>query len=225
MTTPNPTAEPLKSWEVNNNAWEAFAAEEHMTNGIQAAYEAGLRAHGLLSEGAPSEERVEAATWALIDWDTDVVDRGVRDEHYRERRAEVERIAPILAAGVAPQGRSVQEYESKIADLVYENAELKKHLPAPSPAREKLIAEAETLVRRGAASGNPVAEFGVTKETAFVRGVRWAADALAAQPALDRMKVADKLQEAATEVGLVLSSVIMHQAAALCEAAKRGELS
>jgi len=45
------------------------------------------------------EERIDQATWALIDADTDVVDRGVSGEHYRERRAEVERIAPILAAG------------------------------------------------------------------------------------------------------------------------------
>ncbi|KKI18729.1 hypothetical protein XM48_10640 [Leucobacter sp. Ag1] len=43
------------------------------------------------------EERIEAATWALIEGDTDTSDRGVSDEHYRERRAEVERIAPILA--------------------------------------------------------------------------------------------------------------------------------
>lgn len=63
--TPNPTAEPLKSWEVNNEAWEAFSAEEHLTNGIQAAYEAGLRAQNRLSEGAPSEAQVEAAAEAI----------------------------------------------------------------------------------------------------------------------------------------------------------------
>lgn len=42
------------------------------------------------------EALVEEATWALIEWDTDTVDRGVRDEHYRERRADIERVFPIL---------------------------------------------------------------------------------------------------------------------------------
>jgi hypothetical protein len=43
------------------------------------------------------EALIESATWALIEYDTDTADRGVRDEHYRERRADVERVAPILA--------------------------------------------------------------------------------------------------------------------------------
>ena len=42
------------------------------------------------------EELIEQATYALIDYDTDVADRGVSDEHYRERRADVERVFPIL---------------------------------------------------------------------------------------------------------------------------------
>lgn len=52
-----------------------------------------------LLEPPTDEERealTEQAVWALIDHDTDVADRGVRDEHYRERRADVERILPIL---------------------------------------------------------------------------------------------------------------------------------
>lgn len=44
--------------------------------------------------------------------------------------------------------------------------------------KRELIAEAERLVRQSAAGGNPVSEFGVTKEIAFVRGVRFAAEAL-----------------------------------------------
>lgn len=32
----------LKSWEVTDSAWSAFSAEEHMTNGVQAAYNAGM---------------------------------------------------------------------------------------------------------------------------------------------------------------------------------------
>lgn len=42
------------------------------------------------------EALIEQATWALIEWDTDTADRGVRDEHYRDRRADVERVFPIL---------------------------------------------------------------------------------------------------------------------------------
>ena len=42
------------------------------------------------------EALIEQATWALIEWDTDTADRGVRDEHYRDRRGDVERVFPIL---------------------------------------------------------------------------------------------------------------------------------
>ena len=52
------------------------------------------------TERKTAEEWIEAATWVLIDNDTDIVDRGVREEHYRERRAEVEMIAPIFEAGL-----------------------------------------------------------------------------------------------------------------------------
>lgn len=45
------------------------------------------------------EALIEQATWELIEWDTDTVDRGVRVEHYRDRRADIERVFPILAAG------------------------------------------------------------------------------------------------------------------------------
>lgn len=41
-----------------------------------------------------------------------------------------------------------------------------------------LITEAERLVMLSIAEGNPVGEFGVTKEIAFVRGVRWAEEVL-----------------------------------------------
>jgi hypothetical protein len=54
----------------------------------------------LIPEPPTDDERealIEQATWALVEWDTDTADRGVRDEHYRERRADVERVFPILA--------------------------------------------------------------------------------------------------------------------------------
>lgn len=34
----------MKSWEVATEAWDAFNAEEFMSNGIQAVYDAGVRA-------------------------------------------------------------------------------------------------------------------------------------------------------------------------------------
>lgn len=110
--TPNPTAE--RVCDVIAETIRRVDGRHSMGAGALGEHiEKTLRAHNLLSEGAPSEEQIEAATWALIDWDTDIVDRGVRDEHYRERRAEVERIAPILtSAGVAPQGPRQNETKS-----------------------------------------------------------------------------------------------------------------
>jgi hypothetical protein len=69
---------------------------------VKLADEASRVIRALLAASAPVEgdERealIESATWALIEYDTDTADRGVRDEHYRERRADVERVAPILA--------------------------------------------------------------------------------------------------------------------------------
>lgn len=52
-------------------------------------------------QGGATEEQIEAATWALIELDTDTTDRGVSGEHYRERRAEVERIAPIFSVSAS----------------------------------------------------------------------------------------------------------------------------
>lgn len=72
-------------------------------------------------------------------------------------------------------------------------------LAAPHPDRENLIRQAEYIVRVSAAAGNPVAEFGVTKDIAFVRGVRWAADALAASPVLDEGKLAKVVDHALDE--------------------------
>lgn len=34
----------MRSWEVNDDAWEAFQKAEDMCAGIQAAYEAGIQA-------------------------------------------------------------------------------------------------------------------------------------------------------------------------------------
>ncbi|MFD5599901.1 hypothetical protein ACFWHR_07565 [Leucobacter sp. NPDC058333] len=71
--------------------------EKHEVRIKQALEAAASIARPTPVQGGATEEQIEAATWALIDSDTDVADHGVSDEHYRERRAEVERIAPILA--------------------------------------------------------------------------------------------------------------------------------
>lgn len=58
------------------------------------ALEAAEKAHTPTDD--EREALIEQATWALIEWDTDTADRGVRDEHYRDRRGDVERVFPIL---------------------------------------------------------------------------------------------------------------------------------
>jgi len=61
---------------------------------------------------------------------------------------------------------------------------------------EELIRKAENLVRRGAAGGNPVAEFGVTKEIAFVRGVRYALEAKAETDEAKLTELREALEQA-----------------------------
>ncbi len=57
-------------------------------------------AQELQAQGDSSDDErealIEQATWVLIEYDTDTADRGVSDEHYRERRADVERVFPLL---------------------------------------------------------------------------------------------------------------------------------
>lgn len=90
---------------------------------------AALRAAGLLVEGAPTDEQVEAAIWALIESDTDTSDRGVSDEHYRERRADVERIAPILCASVAPAPEHIaDEAVQKLRALGLDDTAIRERL-------------------------------------------------------------------------------------------------
>lgn len=55
------------------------------------------------AEAQKRDDLIEEATWALIEWDTDTADRGVSDEHYRDRRADVERVFPILFRRAEPQ--------------------------------------------------------------------------------------------------------------------------
>lgn len=154
---------------------------------------AALRNEGMLAEGAPADEQVEAATWALIESDTDTSDRGVSDEHYRERRADVERVAPILRAGAAPPAPSderemlitslrrvaavLEEYEfedhaSEAAGLMNSAAEA---LAAPAPVDEAKLAEVvDNAQRRWNGSGRwePIASAITRDVLALLRGDR-----------------------------------------------------
>lgn len=75
-------------------AWQGLEGEVFSDVYARIAFAVFEKAH------APTDDEREAliaqATWALIEYDTDVSDRGVRDEHYRDRRADVERVFPIL---------------------------------------------------------------------------------------------------------------------------------
>ena len=93
---------------------------EGMENGFEpwvGAFDAPTEA------GDEREALIEEATWRLIEWDTDTADRGVRDEHYQDRRADVERIFPILAARFH---RTVQGEPSDAAVAI---AELEREIP------------------------------------------------------------------------------------------------
>lgn len=50
------------------------------------------------------ERAIETATWALINHDTDVVDRGVTDQHYRDRRDDVVMVLGALGLFVPSEG-------------------------------------------------------------------------------------------------------------------------
>lgn len=177
--TPSPTAEPLKSWEVNSNAWEAFEAEEHMTNGIQAAYEAGLRAHGLLSEGAPGEKQIARMRRMLRPFGLGdaCTDRDLRQA--------------LTAAGVAPREPSEK------CTCPSGDGSLRWPCPSPppvsSPAREKLIADDdlpdEHLPNRAYKVGRKIAERGdfngLDAATVFMRGAVYGVRKLAAPQPLD----------------------------------------
>lgn len=47
----------MKSWEVTDEAWEAFDSARDLCSGIQAAYEAGRRAAEGVAPPAPTDEQ------------------------------------------------------------------------------------------------------------------------------------------------------------------------
>ena len=131
-------------------------------------------------QGVSTEEQIEAVTWALTDSDTDVADRGVSDEHYRERRAEVERIAPILALSAATSAHPADEHH----DAEEREAESEDHAATVTGEREKLIAN---LARVSGALEDYEFEDHASEAAGLMKA---AADALAAPVEVDTRKLA-----------------------------------
>lgn len=109
MNTPNPTAEQV--------VFDVLAGLKRGM-GVQQICDA-LRAHGLLSEGAPSEEQIVAALNASVDWGPQTVAR-MR--------------AALTAAGVAPQG-SDKDLSTSPEHVKNEGDSLHVALPALDPEK------------------------------------------------------------------------------------------
>lgn len=128
------------------------------------------------------------------------------------------------SAGVAPQEPCPQPCEHLSADDAREGRDCREHPctcpTAPSSGREKLIEEARAVA-------GPKSLYAHTSVAHLLIRL---ADALAAQPVLDPEKVLRVTQDAIEtylredlpEDGLTESETIAH---AICEAAKRGELT
>lgn len=203
----------------------ADRAEEYAAYAVHA-----LRAAGLLV-GDPTEEQIDRALTAYENH------AGCRGDEFREyvcpecghlyatvedRRAGLEGIdlyeaghrhrmtEALAAAGVAPQepsrGVSVPGYGGTSTGPTL--------MDAPSPDREKLIEEAKYLSENSWQTWWP---------DRAQRALAACADALAAQPVLDPEKVAEVV---ATTLGRERPWLGARRIArALCEAAKRGELT
>lgn len=115
------------------------------------------------------EALIEQATWALIEWDTDTADRGVRDEHYRDRRADVERVFPLLF-------RRSEVPESSAEPLLAELSAWKKH--TGDTALANLLGRTESALHR---SGVELAAMTAEKEKWRIRcaeeTIAWADEA------------------------------------------------
>ena len=120
---------------------------EGMENGFEpwvGAFDAPTEA------GDEREALIEEATWRLIEWDTDTADRGVRNEHYQDRRADVERIFPILAAGFhrTVQGEPSDATLGIMAQRFYEASGLN----IPHTAKPEVVAGLRAALRVAAAT-------------------------------------------------------------------------
>ncbi len=139
--TPNPTAEAVQKLREAVFAQSQRERDKCATGSglyypsIEAA-ETIIRAVGLLSEGAPSEEQIERAAKAYLNGGIYTLESD--GEHHARMRA------ALTAAGVAPQELTEE------CTCPSGNGSLRwpcpSHPPAPSPDRENLIAEAQKAV-------------------------------------------------------------------------------
>ena len=74
------------------------------------------------------------------------------------------------------------KYRNSMRERLQALNEMNADLAAPGQVDESKLAElverAERLTQLSAAAGSPIAEFGVSKDIAFVRGVRWTLERL-----------------------------------------------
>lgn len=225
MTPQNPTAE-----QILTDEWILQADRAKAMTGMDAIWfpDAGetlaaLRAHNLLSEGAPSEEQIERAAraydpeaWAARDkYAADGTGTQVELDLMVEYSLGKARAA-LTAAGVAPQEPSDAWADRQLAAEVA----AKSGKPAPPTAREKLIAAADVFLaldeRERVLNGVRMVP---------VELIRRMRDALAAP--LDPVKVAEWFgsDEPRKSRDETYGQYDRRRARALCEAAKRGELS
>lgn len=243
--TDNRTNEPTPEQIIEDALRNSYASGSALARLIVS----DLHAHGLLSGGAPSEEQIERA---LSAWDIEYVSKHPYEATVPEIRARAMRAA-LAAAGVAPQEPKCEHGIALIdlcqfADHVANDesgpqepsdawvdrqlaAEVaaKSRKPAPLTDREKLIAEATERINEWSAENQRPSDIGM-----IVR----LRDALAAQPVLDPVKVAEVLNrhEPIFKDGLYAGRCIcgfehpsysgwrLHRSGALCEAYKEGKL-
>lgn len=232
--TPNPTAEQILAAELMK-LWGTPAGTEPVWMPEAKALARVLRAHGRLSEGAPSEEQIERAALAIYNRGRQSAGQSPVDRlPWSPRREGViaDARAALTAAGVVPQEPSVLAGRCRTCggEVLEGTAEdVIDFLDNPSsPDREE-------LAQREAEEYAP-GDHGAQDD--FLTGWRTAdRNALAAQPVkLDPEKVAEVVEGASMEWQLKFDQYRSETgddpgpkadyiARALCEAANRGELT
>lgn len=164
--TPNPTAEQIVQLVID--AYDEMGNLDMSNLRVQMAEVAveTLRAHGLLSEGAPSEEQVERAAREWYEqangYETWASASGQHQQVVRVRAAKA-----LTAAGVTQQEPKC-EHGVALIDL----CQFADHVANDEPAdREKLIAEAMAAVSTPRYVGAPWPAAKTREVEAYVKGV------------------------------------------------------
>lgn len=214
-TTPNPTAESVIARAMSRN--NAVYSTHDMQVGAVAR---ALRAHNLLSEGAPSEEQTETAARAFslthrgADIRFEIRDGGSYQEVYSDGSS-----GPRVPA---PQEPELEGWDRLGTESPAElQSWLDKMHRNESSDREKLIAEATEFID----SWDRLGSWTPDSPIGMVMRLR---DALAAS--LDPEKVAEVIDREFDDYRPMYPAdgsrcIDSNAARALCEAAKRGELS